>query len=183
MGWLATIACGSGSTAITGTLNGAEPQAHYAIAAYASSNTIGNYGQSPSILLSPRDDMCTLLQKGQFTRDTDILEILLFSNNTSDGVPNGPGFFPVVQIPNPPSNPSLFSVVTAGTTDDTASCFDAVYNTAMHGSVSISQLGSVHAPTLGSFDTTFFGGELSGYFYALPCIVPANAEDGESTCH
>ncbi len=176
-------ACGSGSTAITGTLNGAEPQAHYAIASYASSDTIGGAVQIPNVFLSTRDDMCTLLQKGQFTKNTDVVEILLLANTTTDGIPHGPGVFPVVQIPNPASNPNLFSVITAGTTNNTPACFDAVYNTAMQGSVSISQLGSRQAPTLGSFDATFLGGELSGYFYALPCIVPATSEDGEATCH
>ena len=182
LGWVALGACGSGSTALTGTLDGHGQQAHHAIAVYTSNDTLGQYAPIPDILLSPRADMCALLQKGQFAKNTDILEIQLFSNTATNEVPTESGTYPVVALPNPPSNPSIFSVVTAGTTSAAAKCFDANYANATAGSVSISLLGSRTQPTLGSFDTKFSGGELLGYFYALPCMVPSASEEGAATC-
>lgn len=182
--FLTTLACGdSGSTDLTGTLDGVKLQAHHAIAAYTYNDTTGVLSRQPDILLSSRDDACTLLQRGQFVENTDVVKITLFASNTIDGVPTSPGAFPAVQIPNPRSNPMVFSVVTAGVTGATTSCLDAVSSSAMQGSVNISQLGNASKPTLGSFDATFFGGELSGYFYALPCIIRPSSVGGAVACH
>ena len=181
---LTTLACGdSGSTDLAGTLNGVKLQTHHAIAAYSYTEATGVLSRQPDILLSSRDDACTLLQRGQFVENTDVVEITLFASNTADGVPTSPGRFPAVQIPNPPSNPAVFSVVTAGVTGATTSCLDTVSNNAMQGAVNISQLGSSVKPTLGSFDVTFLGGELSGYFYALPCIIRPSSVGGAVACH